>query len=248
MFRHLLKLMWNKRRANGMIFLEILLAFIVLFGVYAFLTYNADRYSSPLGFSYEHSIGVRLDLPDSLDTDSLGVLEVQDRIRRDLLAMDAVEAASWIGPVNPFGGSTWNTSSMDNGRHLETQMMFVDQHFQETAEVKVIDGTWFNEDHLRGKYRPLVVNKRFWEMNYPGTASIVDTVLMLGGEHIIVGVTDDFKYASNFAENVPLSFYPQADRLEDENPFEMMILRLRPNSLADNEENIYNLLVDHTKN
>ncbi|MEO0732785.1 MAG: FtsX-like permease family protein, partial [Bacteroidota bacterium] len=220
----------------------------VLFGVYAFLTYNADRYSSPLGFSYEHSIGVRMDLPDTLDTDSLGVLEVQDRIRRDLLAMNAVEAATWIGPVNPFGGSTWNTSSDDNGRVMRTQMMFVDEHFGETAEVKMIDGTWFTEENLRGKYRPVVVNRRFWEYNYPNTQTIVDTVLTLGGEHIIVGVTDNFKYKSNFSENVPLSFYPQADQLEDDSPFEMMILRLRPNSLADNEEAIYNLLVSHTKN
>ncbi|MEM1356964.1 MAG: FtsX-like permease family protein [Bacteroidota bacterium] len=249
MFSHLLKLMWNKRRANGMIFLEILLAFVVLFGVYAFLAYNLNRYSSPLGFTYENSVGVRLDLPDTLDTDSLAALEFQDMIRRDLLAMDAVEAASWIGPVNPFGGSTWNTNTVDdNGRTLRTQMMFVDEYYAETAELTLIDGTWFTEDNMRAKYRPLVVNKKFHEDNFPDVSSIVDTIVELGGEHIIVGVTSDYKYKGNFADNVPLSFYPQADRLEDEDPFEMMILRLRPGSLADNEEAIYNLLVQHTKN
>ncbi len=74
MFRHLLKLMWNKRRANSMIFLEILLAFVVLFGVFAFIFYNADRYRSPLRFNYEQIIGVRLDIDDELH--SLSVLDL----------------------------------------------------------------------------------------------------------------------------------------------------------------------------
>ena len=109
MLRHLLQLMWNKRRANGMIFLEILLAFIVLFGVFAFMSYNFERYRSPLGFNYEDSIGVRVDFQDDLD--SLTVMQAQKRIRTDLISLPQVEDLTWIGPVNPSGGSTWHTGS-----------------------------------------------------------------------------------------------------------------------------------------
>ncbi len=246
MFRHLLKLMWNKRRANSMIFLEILLAFIVLFGVYGFISYNLDRYSSPLGFSYENSIGVRLDFDDELD--SLSVLRAQERIRSELLDMPEVEAATWIGPVNPFGGSTWQTGNETDGQLIMTQMMFVDYNFAEAAEVKMVDGRWFTEDDLRGKYLPMVVNQEFKDRYFPSATSIIDSIFDFNGEHIIVGMTGDFKYKSNFAENFPLSFFPQVDRLSDDDPFEMMILRLRPNSLAKVEESIYKLLVDNTKN
>lgn len=246
MFSHLLKLMWNKRRANGMIFLEILLAFIVLFGVYSFIIYNMERYQSPLGFNYEDSIGIRMDLDDDLD--SLAVLQAQEDIRRDLLAMPNVEAATWIGPVNPFGGSTWQTGTDVNGQNISTYMMFVDKHFGETAEVDMIDGQWWTEDDLRGKYRPMIVNREYKERYFPDVESIVDSVFDVSGEHIIVGVTNDFKYKNNFAENFPLTFYPQVDRLDNKDPFEMMILRLRPNSLAEVEESIYNLLVSATKN
>lgn len=242
--------MWNKRRANGMIFLEILLAFIVLFGVFAFLGYNLDRYASPLGFSYAHSMGVRMDLPDDLD--SLSVIELQRAIRRDLLDIPQVAAATWIGPVNPFGGSTWSTGSSINGQEVQTKMMFVDEHFQDAAEVKIIDGRWFTEDDYHGKYPPAVVNKEFKERYFPEVASIVDSVFDISGEHRIVGVTGDFKYQSNFAENFPLSFYPQIDQMdqeepEEKRPFEMMILRLDPGTLSAVEERIYNLLVKATK-
>lgn len=246
MFRHLLKLMWNKRRANSMIFLEILLAFIVLFGVYAFIFYNLNRYSSPLGFNYANSMGVRMDLNDELD--SLAVLAAQDRIRQDLLAMPNVEGVTWVGPVNPFGGGTWQTGTMVRGQHILTQMMFVDEHFANTAEVDLIEGRWFNESDLKGKYVPMVVNQEFKDRYYPSATTLVDTIIDLDGEHKIVGVTGDFKYKSNFAENFPLSFFPQADRLTDDDPFEMLILRFTPGTMAEIEEPIYNLLVGQTKN
>ncbi|MCX8211258.1 MAG: ABC transporter permease [Lewinella sp.] len=246
MFRHLLKLMWNKRRANSMIFLEILLAFVVLFGVFAFIFYNADRYRSPLGFNYEQTIGVRIDIDDALD--SLSVLELQKRIHGELLAMPNVEAATFIGPVSPFGGSTWQTGSTLNGQQIMTQGLFADYRFGEAAQVELTDGRWFTEDDLRGKYEPVVVNAEFKRRYFPNVETIVDSVWDISGEHIIVGVTGDFKYKSNFAENFPLTFYPQMSRMKDGYPFEMMIIRLRPNTLAETEEEIFNLLVDNTKN
>jgi putative ABC transport system permease protein len=238
--------MWNKRRANSMIFLEILLAFVVLFGVFAFIFYNADRYRSPLGFNYEQTIGVRIDIDDALD--SLSVLELQKRIHGELLAMPNVEAATFIGPVSPFGGSTWQTGSTLNGQQITTQGLFADYRFGEAAQVELTDGRWFTEDDLRGKYEPVVVNAEFKRRYFPNVETIVDSVWDISGEHIIVGVTGDFKYKSNFAENFPLTFYPQMSRLKDGYPFEMMIIRLRPNTLAETEEEIFNLLVDNTKN
>lgn len=255
MFSHLLKLMWNKRRANGMIFLEILLAFIVLFGVGTFLSYNVDRYSSPLGFSYENSIGVRVDIPDEMNDDSLSVLALQDRIRLDLLDLPAVEAVTWLGPINPFSGNNWNTNSKDKGFMINTQMMFVDRHFAETAEVKMREGRWFTAEDERAKYPPIVVNRAFKDKYYPDAETLVDSLMPFGNDDAqgnsqnsrVVGVTEDFKYASNFSENVPLTFFPQEGELADKNPYEMLILRLRPGSLATSEEAIYNLLVSETK-
>lgn len=246
MFRHLFTLMWNKRRSNSMIFLEIFLAFVVLFGVYAFISYNLERYRSPLGFNYEDTIGIRLDFPDDLD--SLVVLETQEQIRRDLLEMPEVEELTFIGDVNPFGGSTWQTNNTTDGFTMYTQMMFVDEHFDETMEVDMIDGRWFNDEDNKAKYPPMVVNKEFKELFFPDVASIVDSVIQLSGYHVIVGVTDDFKYKSNFSENYPLSFYPQVDRLEEGDPFEMLILRMVPGQKSAAEEKIYNLLVSYTKN
>ncbi|WP_116126317.1 ABC transporter permease [Lewinella sp. IMCC34183] len=247
MLSHLLKLMWNKRRANGLIFLEILLAFVVLFGVYAFGFYNLDRYSSPLGFSYANSLGVRVDIADDLD--SLASIELQRRMVREVGALPGVASVSMLGPINPFGGNTWRTGSDDNGFDLNTMMVFADEHFAETMELKFRQGRWFTVADGAGKYDPIVVNGKFIDQYYPDRESMLDSVIQINGEKKIVGVVEDYKYHSNFAENMPLTFFTQQEYNPDgTDPFEQLVIRAEPGRTAEIEEPLYNLLTDLTKN
>ena len=248
MFTHLLKMLWNKRRANGLIFLEILLSFFVLFGVFAFFTYNLDRYRSPLGMESEDRVGIRVDLPDGLD--SLAAMELQERIKQDLLAIPAVRNASWLGPVNPFGYSNWNSHIQNDTMSIRTMMMFADHDYAQTLAIPMTEGRWFTPADYGGKYQPVVVNKAFKDDLFPDREGLVGLKFDMNGiSWEIVGVTGDFKYLSNFAENEPLTFFPQIHMMagKDKEPFEMMILELAPNSLGATEETIYNQLVQATK-
>ena len=59
MIRHLFKLAWNRRRANGLIMFELLLAFLVLCGV---LTLGSDgllNWMKPLGLWQVNEIKIR---------------------------------------------------------------------------------------------------------------------------------------------------------------------------------------------
>ena len=54
MTKHLLKLVWNRKRINFLITVEIFFSFIVLFGVVLAAVYYVDNYRQPLGFTYEN--------------------------------------------------------------------------------------------------------------------------------------------------------------------------------------------------
>ncbi|MGB3800401.1 MAG: FtsX-like permease family protein [Lewinella sp.] len=247
MLQHLLKLMWNKRRANGLIFLEILLAFVVLFGVYAFGFYNLERYSSPLGFSYEDSVGVHLDIPDEID--SVAVVRLQERILREVNELPGVASATFLGPVNPFGGNTWQTGSDANGFHVQTMMVFADENYAETLELEFREGRWFTAADRAEKYEPIVVNGKFIDEYYPTRETMIDSVIEINGEKKIIGVVDNYKYHSNFAENRPLTFFsPRSWYGDGQDPFEQMIVRAEPGRTASIEEPIFNLLSQLTKN
>ena len=54
MIKHIFTLIWNKKRSNFLLFLEIFLAFLILFAVFAFVTHNLRIYQQPLGYNTEN--------------------------------------------------------------------------------------------------------------------------------------------------------------------------------------------------
>lgn len=233
MFKHIFKLMWNKRRSNTMIFLEILLAFTVLFAVYAFGFFNLERYSSPLGFSYENSLEVRLDLKDGLD--SAQVLALQERIHTEVVQLPNVVDASFVGNIMPFRNSTYYNGTDKNGFDLGTQGFFVDEHYANTAELKLREGRWFTTEDANAKYTPILVNAALMEEYYPNVATLVDTIIILEGDMKVIGVVENFKYKSNFTKNAPLTFFYQRNRDYAKYPFQNMIVRTTPGMTASVE-------------
>lgn len=247
MFKHLIKLMWNKRRANGLLFLEILLAFVVLFGVLGFCFFNFERYGSPLGFKYENVWNVSVDIPDELD--SLGNLQLQDLIKSEVLSLNGVEQTSFIGYVTPFGGSTWVSGGEFNGMDYQAMIFFVDEDYKQLSDLQLIQGRWFTPEDRNAKYEPMVVNKAFMDEFGPENGQLIDSVMTYnGGDRKIIGVTNDFKYKGNFAPNRPLVFLFNGYLNPADDPLENLLVRVNPGTTAELEETIYKRVTQLTKN
>ena len=245
MFIHLLKIMWNKRRANAMIFLEILLAFVVLFGVYTFASFNWERYRSPLGFDTEDALLVGVNLNDDLD--SSVAVNLQARLRRELIAIEGVNEAAFIGSIPPFSNNTWQTGTDANGFEIFYKMFFADENLPAVAGLKVTDGRWYDEADRTAKYSPIVVNQAFIDKYYPDAPTMVDSLIITDGTTRIVGVVEDFKYYSNFAEREPIIFFSKLVFDGEIQHFQMLWLRTEPGRKADVQEAVYRTAVDLTK-
>ncbi len=61
MMRHLFKLVWNRKRSNALIILEIFFSFLVVFIVATLGVYFWDNYRRPLGFSYQDVWRIEVD-------------------------------------------------------------------------------------------------------------------------------------------------------------------------------------------
>ena len=67
MIRHLLKLVWRRKRANALLIVEIFFSFLVFFAVVTFGTSAIMRYNKPLNFDWHdvlvaergHSVSAR---------------------------------------------------------------------------------------------------------------------------------------------------------------------------------------------
>ena len=62
MTRHLFKLVWNRKRTNGLMILEIFFSFLVVFVVVTLGIYFWDNYRQPLGYSWQNVWKVTVDM------------------------------------------------------------------------------------------------------------------------------------------------------------------------------------------
>jgi putative ABC transport system permease protein len=57
MFKHLFKMIWNKKKQNSLLIVEILLSFLVIFAVFTFGLNSYNNYAKPMGIELRERMG-----------------------------------------------------------------------------------------------------------------------------------------------------------------------------------------------
>ncbi len=196
MIKHILTLIWNKKRSNFLLFLEIFLAFIVLFAVLTFASYNLRNYSKPLGLNTENVWIAYLDFEN---VDSLAQIQMKEQLKRELKVYQEIETVAFTNNIIPFGGSNNAFGNRDNGFSLQSYYLYGDEDYQQAMDINLIAGRWFNEEDKQAKYQPVVITK-FVKDEFFGGREIIDSVFIFNGEDSrIIGVMDHFRYQGEFS-------------------------------------------------
>ncbi len=240
MIKHILKLIWNKKGSNALMALEILLSFIVLFFVLAFVFFNFERTSLPLGFETKDRWIINLDNVEHMD--SLEAVQAITNLRQDLLAQDEIEAVTFTSFMAPFRNSQWSTQNDENGFTFETMIVRADADFAKVLGSEILEGRWFTEEDGNRKDDAIILNKRFVDSYYPGQ-SRVDSTLLLDGPNTIVGVIGDYRYTGEFQEarNIVFAYRPYVKNQS------FVVLKMKPNVPASFEEKLSSIVNTATK-
>jgi putative ABC transport system permease protein len=250
MIKHLLKLVWNRKRFNFLITVEIFISFLVLFIVTMFIVYYANNYRQPLGFVYENVWNVNIDVKQ--DSDDYFTSEQQELTRQLYLAvkdMPEVEsAASSLSVPYQVGGSFGGQKI--NGRSVEYERGEVTDDLKEVLQLDVVEGRWFNKEDDAATYRPVVVNRRLAEEMF-GAENPLGKVFDAGEsgkESRIIGVVSDFRKQGELAG--PGNFIFTRKNLNDpkDRPPRNLLLKIRPGVSAEFEERLANKLQAVAKN
>ena len=194
MILHLLKLIWNRKRANALLIVEIAFSFIVLFGVVLAATYFADNARRPIGFVYDDVWYVGI---DANRTNDLGDKEKTDRIRRAMMAVSDMPEVEGVAAAftAPFTFSHSRSSVPLNGREVEYEVQEVTDEFARVMQLEVTRGRWFSPEDDAASVPSVVVNERFAEAFFGGE----DPVGRLLGEDDpdgrmrVVGVVSEYR-------------------------------------------------------
>ena len=179
MTKHLLKLVWNRKRINFLITVEIFFSFVVLFGVVLAAVYYVDNYNQPLGFAYENVWRVAVEMNDrgegahssqNTQTDINAPKELTEEAEpqaattfKQLIAsakeFDEIESVA-TGTVTPYGDGTDTSAIGDDANLIRYGVNMVSDDYPQVLGLTLTRGRWFGKEDDGANYRPVVINEK----------------------------------------------------------------------------------------
>ncbi len=256
MIRQLVKLCWNRKRAQALVVIEVFFSFLVLFAVLTVAVYNLDNYRQPLGFDYHDVLNVNLASITEAHSTSGGAaspVEESRRLAREVRGLDGVEAvASMIVPAFDLTGM--NDSVEYGPRRIDVYNDEVSDDFARVMRLSVTEGRWFEPADDALAYDPVLINERLKRELF-GTedplgkniAPKPDQRSLRQGEkppreQRVVGVFTDFREDGELSGPEP--YFLRRSRIAgaDAKPYYNVVVRVRPGTPAAFEETLMNRL------
>ena len=216
MTRHLLKLVWNRRRTNLLVVAEIFCSFLVLFGVVTLAVFYLDNYRQPLGFSGGDDVWiVMLNAPQGgpggPDPEHAAMAWRLLAATREFPEVLAAASAFTM----PYSNAGWNTAvTLPTGGKVENWINQVSDGYDQVMGLRVVRGRWFSREDDGARAHPVVLTAAFAKAVY-GDEDPIGRVLPddppPAGEPPrpelrVIGVIDAFRQHGEFSEPVHYSF------------------------------------------
>lgn len=245
MLVHLFKLIWNKKRQNFLLMLEMFVSFIVLFVVFTLSVFYYNNYRKQQGFEYENVWAVNYGLPPGITSkDSINMLV--ESLRNMISSMPQVEQLSFTGNNIPYSANIFNTSIDYKGKGVISDIYTADTRYAEVLNLTMLSGNWGFKKGERKQRSAVVVNTTLKEVLFGQEEAIGKRVKVDNEELEVTGVVNDFKSKGDYQEpgnglfRIPDSIDHQAQS--------MILLKISPDADAAFEAKLYKAVSNFSKN
>ena len=248
MIAHILRMIWNRKRANLLLLVEMLLSALVLFLVLSQLLFALQKYLTPLGFNRENVLA--LNVRPSADDATLNTRTMQE-IQRELETWPEIQAICAMTPI-PYVNSTWRTSYEQAPAGFRSNIHLVHTGIQDALGAELSEGSWPSEADLGGARTPLVVTRQFVTEYWPDEADdlLTGRTSAIGRDigddekrYRIVGVLPWLRPKGELMQPVPLMLRLETSDGSSENFIDGMLIRVGPGQMTGaTEERITQLI------
>ena len=156
MTRHLIRLIWNRKRHNFLLAIEILFSFLVLFAVVLLTANFVNNWRQPLGFNIERVWRVTVDMKER-DQDPAVRARHQETFRQlfaTLADLPGVELAAGAN-ISPYSNAGWGQDvHLQDGRTLQYGANLATDAFRRLFLLQVVFGRWFSREDDAATVRP----------------------------------------------------------------------------------------------
>lgn len=212
MYKHLFKLIWNKRRQNFLFLSEILVSFLVIFAVFSLMVFYFLNFKKPQGFDYSNIWSIRYDNRFSKTSiDSLNTFF--NTLTRNLKALPQVKEVSFTASNFPYADSHSTTGFTIKGKSFDRINFYqVDDDYLKTMNMKLLEGRWLTKQDALGRNNGIVINQTMRKQIFGSGPALGKNI---GAEDnidksTIVGVVADVKAEGDYWPAGP-GYYKRLD-------------------------------------
>jgi putative ABC transport system permease protein len=194
MIKHFLKLMWNRKRRNSILLIEIIVSFLILFAISSMIIFNYSNLNQDLGYNYKNVWCISFDWEDE---EELDVIEKLNQIKSFVQAKKEIKSSAYVEETYPFSFSLISTTYDDK---YEMEYFECEPECLSLLEMNLLEGRFFNEmDYISNK-KPLLINKKCKEKYFSEEKTLGFT---LEDKYEIIGVFDNYRYANSYMSDKP---------------------------------------------
>jgi putative ABC transport system permease protein len=257
MTRHLLRLIWNRKRQNFLLTVEIFFSFLTLFGVVLLGMQYANNARHPLGYQIARVWSISVDRKEPAEDPAVRARhrETYDQLLMAFRDMPEVESVA-AGFTGPYTNAFWGSGTrLPGGRQIDYGVNNVTDSYRELLSMQVVEGRWFSREDDAATWRPVVINRRLAREIF-GDASAVGQIIPNEPDpddpppdpgsarkppsQRVIGVIDEFRQDGELSAPANYLFYRM--RLDHQDPEanlpERIFVRLRPGTPASFEESL----------
>jgi putative ABC transport system permease protein len=252
MFKHLFKLIWNKKKQNFLLMTEMLVSFLVLFAVFTLMMYYYNNYRKPMGLDYQDVWVINYNNTNpTKSTDSLNLY--YETLRKTIKSLPQVQEISFVSGNIPFSNRTNEGGLTFKGKHIDHLNYFTaEDSYKDVLKVTVLEGRWFNKQDAVSKNKLVVIDQDLKEATF-GTEPAVGKLLgdFTGKEKDkdrmrIIGVIQTIKRNGNYLNPNP-GVYSRTDT-GSFHWLDKILVRVTPGADAAFEGKLYKTMANYMKN
>ena len=239
MIRHLLKLVWNRKRANALIVAEMFVSFLVIFAVLTAAVALGGGWNRPIGFDWNGVLDVSMEF--DVEGGRTATPELHATVMRmldEVRAFPQVSAAA-VSQTPPYAFSTTEGVRGINNKRVTIIIDDVTADFADVMRLKVVKGRWFNEEDEVTTHIPVVVDTNFVDEVYGSEDPIGKLIEEDENLYLqIVGVIEPYRKDGEVSAPMNFMFKHVAKNASHGRLGSHILVRLKPGTSSQFEQEL----------
>ncbi len=248
MFKHLFKLIWNKKKQNFLLMSEMLISFLVIFAVFTLLLYYYYNYKKPMGMVYDDVWLINYNNANKT-TNSDSLTAYYETLRGAIKSMPQIKEISFCSDNVPFANNINQGANTYKGKKTQHVNQYtVEDSYANVLNMQLLEGRWFNKGDVAGKSKVVVINNELKDELFGKEEAIGKLIGDYYGKNNmkVIGVVQGIKARGNYV-SAGKGIYTRADT-GDFHWLGRILVKVNPGADAAFEGHLYKTMAGFMKN